>query len=314
MSSTDTECPTCGRTDFESERGVKLHHAQAHDESLARTEKTCPVCGDSFTVDRSNADRRRCCSVECMGEWRSEQYSGEDHPRWEEYHTLTCVVCGDGFTVPPSHTDDRATCSKECMAKRQEEIFAEHGNPNHNGGGHVTCRNCGGSFYATPHQQNHGAVYCSRECMGEDYTQRLTGENGPSYKDSVTLGCEQCGDKFDVKPCDADTARFCSRDCLADWQSENRNGQDSHRWKGGHRVSDALRRIMGKQSWNTTKKEHKGSECKQCGATENLHLHHIVPLLAGGTNGAWNLMTLCGSCHATAEAYTTEYVEYVCSD
>lgn len=39
------------------------------------------------------------------------------------------------------------------------------------------------------------------------------------------------------------------------------------------------------------------TQCHICGATENLQLHHIIPLSNGGENKACNLLTLCGNCH-----------------
>lgn len=38
-------------------------------------------------------------------------------------------------------------------------------------------------------------------------------------------------------------------------------------------------------------------QCGNCGSSENLHVHHIVPLSLGGTNELGNLRTLCKSCH-----------------
>lgn len=40
-----------------------------------------------------------------------------------------------------------------------------------------------------------------------------------------------------------------------------------------------------------------GGECARCGAKENLHKHHIVPLYRGGTNDLKNIIVLCNSCH-----------------
>lgn len=34
-----SECPTCKRTDFASERAMKIHHKQAHGVSLVREEQ-----------------------------------------------------------------------------------------------------------------------------------------------------------------------------------------------------------------------------------------------------------------------------------
>ncbi len=38
-------------------------------------------------------------------------------------------------------------------------------------------------------------------------------------------------------------------------------------------------------------------ECGNCGARENLVIHHIVPESVGGTNRLGNLACLCVSCH-----------------
>lgn len=43
--------------------------------------------------------------------------------------------------------------------------------------------------------------------------------------------------------------------------------------------------------------EQLGKYCHVCGDTEVLHIHHIVPLVAGGTNDIWNLLVLCDRCH-----------------
>ncbi len=37
--------------------------------------------------------------------------------------------------------------------------------------------------------------------------------------------------------------------------------------------------------------------CRNCGSTQDLDVHHIVPLSRGGTNHLDNLVTLCRRCH-----------------
>lgn len=41
----------------------------------------------------------------------------------------------------------------------------------------------------------------------------------------------------------------------------------------------------------------KKSFCEMCGKTENLRLHHIVPLSWGGLSSEENCITLCETCH-----------------
>lgn len=38
--------------------------------------------------------------------------------------------------------------------------------------------------------------------------------------------------------------------------------------------------------------------CSTCSNTDNLELHHIIPLAVGGTNDYYNMIYLCHSCHA----------------
>ncbi len=44
--------------------------------------------------------------------------------------------------------------------------------------------------------------------------------------------------------------------------------------------------------------ERDGYICKNCGAKNSLHVHHIVPKSKGGGHHIDNLATLCSSCHA----------------
>lgn len=41
-----------------------------------------------------------------------------------------------------------------------------------------------------------------------------------------------------------------------------------------------------------------GKKCLDCGATEKLHTHHIIPLSKGGLTANSNLILLCHDCHA----------------
>lgn len=81
-------------------------------------------------------------------------------------------------------------------------------------------------------------------------------------------------------------------------------GQDHPRWRGGKHLIDNLRKQL-RPSWWTVRDDERAEECYNCGASDcKLDVHHIVPISAGGTNGSWNLMTLCESCHTAAEWYT----------
>lgn len=78
---TDHECPTCGGM-FPSYTGVKIHHKNVHDVSIAGETVECSWCGDEFTRRRHATGGRRFCGYPCYGQWRSEEYTGENHHGW----------------------------------------------------------------------------------------------------------------------------------------------------------------------------------------------------------------------------------------
>jgi ATP-dependent DNA helicase RecQ len=57
-----------------------------------------------------------------------------------------------------------------------------------------------------------------------------------------------------------------------------------------------------KANWNTIRTfvlKRDGYRCVECGASQNLHVHHLVPRHLGGSDEPANLITLCAGCHAT---------------
>lgn len=87
-------------------------------------------------------------------------------------------------------------------------------------------------------------------------------------------------------------------------------GQDNPNWRGGKNILDAVKKQLH-PSWWTVRDDNRAQECHKCGASDcKLDVHHIVPIMSGGTNEPWNLMTLCESCHIEAEWYTRQYGEF----
>lgn len=41
--------------------------------------------------------------------------------------------------------------------------------------------------------------------------------------------------------------------------------------------------------------------CRICSRDNNLHIHHIIPRIQGGSHKSENLITLCASCHGSVE-------------
>lgn len=117
------ECPTCDRSDFSSERGMKSHHKRQHGESIAGVLVECPICGDSFREKQCRIDEMETeptCSYECKAE--SE--------RKGEY--VFCEFCDDKFYRQPYFVENRSEhyCSHQCLYNNQKG----EENPNWGGG------------------------------------------------------------------------------------------------------------------------------------------------------------------------------------
>lgn len=102
-----------------------------------------------------------------------------------------------------------------------------------------------------------------------------------------------------------------------DHPSHGKTGSDHHAWRGGKSIYDAVKKCLGNDSWNTIRRRARKSTddgCEMCGTSpdeQGLDVHHIIPLLAGGDHGSYNLMVLCRSCHIKVEHATRDIFEPV---
>lgn len=61
-----------------------------------------------------------------------------------------------------------------------------------------------------------------------------TGENSVFWNGGqISNTCEHCGGEYKIKRSKKDSSRFCSRECLYAWVSQNKSGKNSHAWMGG---------------------------------------------------------------------------------
>jgi len=154
------------------------------------------------------------------------------------------------------------------------------------------CQQCGKIYDA----KRRGQKFCSRSCANEN-----------RRKPPTEKTCEWCGDAFEVNLYKADTARFCSLDCLGKHNADVRSGEDSPRWRGGHKD------YYG-PNWDEQRQkrlEQDGFQCLNCGTEDELIVHHVTPYREyvndDGTvnyeeaHRIGNLRTYCRTCHAKIE-------------
>jgi hypothetical protein len=60
---------------------------------------------------------------------------------------------------------------------------------------------------------------------------------------------------------------------------------------------EELRQEQTTPKWRSAVFKHKGKKCAVCEAKEDLEIHHVLPLVKGGTNDMSNLLVVCQEHH-----------------
>ena len=110
----EVECPTCSRTDFKSETGMKTHHARTHGESLNEEERSCENCGEEFVYRNYASSEGRFCSKKCWSVYQNDK-------KRVAVIDYECNYCGKEFSHKEWSSRKGKYCSIECNAKDWEE-------------------------------------------------------------------------------------------------------------------------------------------------------------------------------------------------
>lgn len=208
--------------------------------------------------------------------------------------TVDCPTCGDGFD-----------------SERGMKVHHGHVHGESIAGVETECDNCGETARRKRWKvENYNHTFCSESCHREFRNQRTTVE------------CNHCGSEKVVYRYERERSEdfYCDMDCYFQWQAENYNGPGHHNWRGGKSMYDAVKKALGSASWKTYRKrarERGDGVCEMCGddnGEQGLHVHHIVPVLAGGSNHPDNLMLLCQPCHNTVESHARRLFDPVLTD
>jgi len=173
-------CPTCGES-FDSESGMKIHHAQTHDKSIAGVLSSCNVCGEEFRHPRT--DPGSFCSKTCQSDWQSGAYSGSGNPNPADKETLTCPICEEDFEVVSSQSERRRCCSTTCMGEWQSRKRVGESHPNYVEKVTVECWTCGAEMERNPSLvEPYEHHFCDSGCYGDFVSENLSGKSHYKYK------------------------------------------------------------------------------------------------------------------------------------
>jgi len=237
---------------------------------------------------------------ECGSEHETEQgvkiHYGRAHDGSIAGEIYECVVCGGTVRRPPSYPEyDRTFCSSECKAEGYDNRVERQ------------CDHCGETFLRRrSHLDDGSRTFCSNDCKTT------------AYQDRVAVDCENCGDTVEKRR--SNYEKYENHYCSVDCRTEHMRGMADPKWKGGATLHGTLLRSLsdGTGNWRSKRrglKEARKPDCQMCGRSQSrnnrgLQLHHIIPVLAGGTNHEDNLMFLCHRCHRTADTYTDDQITY----
>jgi len=195
-----------------------------------------------------------------------------------------CELCGKEFG-PLNHLSLRF-CSRKCVyaAKRGQPSGKKGRTYPHLQRARIgICPICGKEFRAVKDfsTSSHTRIqkYCSKACW--------------SVRGHKT--CAHCGKIFGAK--DGSGKKYCSKRCaVADMV-----GSKSPAWKDGKWRERAKMRLSWPfRRWINAVLARDNFRCRHCGATQNLHAHHIIPFSENQFLGLDidNGITLCVYCHS----------------
>ena len=267
----------------------------------------CLNCGKEFysVPARLNDGKDSCCSRECALEYKKRL-----RPK------VVCENCGKHFTTFPS-TPNRKFCSNSCKhegmnkrapdGKKKQPVVRN-------------CKACGKEF--TVPFPSRKAENCSKICSqshrkidgyGYEAAFKRIGwvekmRRDPDDTNAAQFKCYNCDKWFTptryqvsdrIKAVEALNAAelhlYCSDDCKT---SCSVYGQVV--WPKGLNPRSNYRNEILDPDLNNLVLNRDSYQCQKCGATEDLHVHHIEgvaqePMLA---NDLDNCLTVCHSCHS----------------
>lgn len=139
-----------------------------------------------------------------------------------------------------------------------------------------TCQRCESPFKVPPSRPS--AKWCSKACWNDR---------------TPWLACPVCGAQFKSG---ANRRVYCSRPC----QARGMVGAASGHWKGGKSLDDERARLSPDlKKWREAVFARDGWACRHCGATGDIHAHHVDHWADNEARrfDVTNGLTLCIGCH-----------------
>jgi len=311
------ECPTCGDT-FDTKRGCSIHQSHAHSQEYPWQDEDALreyYVGRELST-REIADEFGCAQRTIM-KWLNKHgietrqcLVESPSPKVRNEETLRRLYKEEGLTVSQvaDRLDTHSPTVHRWLDRHDIETRSLEGedHPMWNGGNAtLQCDQCDKEI-SKKRSEVGERNFCSPECLYEWQSEEKSGEDNHLWAGGkVETECENCGATLKRWPSDIKAVNnsFCDGDCFGSWVSENRTGEDHPRWVGGHA------RYYG-PSWYEQRQRARDRDdyrCQICGASDEVHVHHIRPFREFGVenheeaNALDNLICLCPHHHTKWE-------------
>jgi hypothetical protein len=176
---TENVCPTCG-DQFDSRRGLGVHHSSVHDERLPNRE--CAECSERFYSEYE----QKYCSDECRV---AGAYVGENNPNYRGGKEQTeCKLWSAPFEYYPSEKE--GLYCPDCVETeswRSSPPLEGEANPRWKGGKlELECAACEALVERYPADVTGEVTVCDRDCLSDWLSVEFTGEGHPNWKGGDT--------------------------------------------------------------------------------------------------------------------------------
>lgn len=248
-------CEQCGKNFYHTEREVK--NAKSKNQKIRfcskkcksdfwgkdRVEVACPVCGKKFLQQKRLVHENHCCSPECSAKNPANRLlMGQET-------TLICKHCGKPFNKKVSYIKKQEKrgqpvlfCSRKC--------FNDYIHPDTV---KVKCKNCEKIIKVTKDREDK-INFCDIDCRLDYYK-----------KQKITLICKHCGKTFEAIQSQKDK-KFCSQQCFDEYR---RIIKDTYA-----KLQHYLRSSLNYRKWHSDVLRRANWKCEDCGAYNNLNVHH----------------------------------------
>lgn len=144
-----------------------------------RVTVNCSYCGTEKNVIPSIFERqeRFYCNQECLGNWRSENLTGEDAAGYKEKVEVSCEMCGVEFEVMPgrANRNNEHYCSHECSGQMVGEMMKDRVE--------VECDSCGQTLSRQKHRVDLNELnFCDMDCRGDWQSREMSGTDHPQWE------------------------------------------------------------------------------------------------------------------------------------